>query len=114
MTHDVTSTADPLAEPATALPAAEAPDRGTPVAVASRRSRLGLLTDGNFRKLFAADVTSQLGTQISGLALALVAAVTLHATPFEMGVIAAAETVPLLLASLPAGALADRVRRRPS
>ena len=47
------------------------------------------------------------------LALPLVAAVTLHATAFEMGVVSAADTLPFLLASLPAGALVDRVRRRP-
>ncbi|HKD98815.1 MAG TPA: MFS transporter, partial [Micromonosporaceae bacterium] len=86
---------------------------GSDVAVTSRWSRWGLLNQVNFRRLFVADVTSQMGTQISGIALALVAAVTLRATPFEMGVIAAADTVPFLFASLPAGALADRVRRRP-
>jgi MFS family permease len=77
------------------------------------RPRLGLLGEHDFRQLFIADSGSQLGTQIGMLALPLVAAVTLHATAFEMGVVSAADTLPFLLASLPAGALVDRVRRRP-
>ena len=77
------------------------------------RRRLGLLGEHDFRQLFIADSGSQLGTQVGMLALPLVAAVTLHATAFEMGVVSAADTLPFLLASLPAGALVDRVRRRP-
>jgi MFS family permease len=77
------------------------------------RSRLGLLGEHDFRQLFIADSGSQLGTQIGMLALPLVAALTLHATAFEMGVVSAADTLPFLLASLPAGAFVDRVRRRP-
>jgi MFS family permease len=81
-------------------------------AVSAARPR-GLLGEHDFRQLFIADSGSQLGTQIGMLALPLVAAVTLHATAFEMGVVSAADTLPFLLASLPAGALVDRVRRRP-
>ena len=77
------------------------------------RRRLGLLAEHDFRQLFIADSGSQLGMQVGMLALPLVAAVTLHATAFEMGVVSAADTLPFLLASLPAGALVDRVRRRP-
>ena len=75
--------------------------------------RLGLLGEHDFRQLFIADSGSQLGTQIGMLALPLVAALTLHASAFEMGVVSAADTLPFLLASLPAGALVDRVRHRP-
>src|SRR5215467_6876918 len=76
------------------------------------RSWLGLLREHDFRQLFFADTGSQLGTQIGMLALPLAAAVTLHATAFEMGVVTAADTLPYLLLSLPAGAIADRSRRR--
>ena len=68
------------------------------------RRRLGLLAEHDFRQLFIADSGSQLGTQVGMLALPLVAAVTLHATAFEMGVVSAADTLPFLLASLPAQA----------
>ncbi len=47
------------------------------------------------------------------LALPLVAVKTLHATAFEVGVLAACETAAFLLVGLPAGAWCDRVRRRP-
>jgi MFS family permease len=73
------------------------------------RSRLGLLRHHDFRQLFLADAGSQIGM----LALPLVAAVTLHASPLQMGLVAAGDTVPFLIAKLPAGALADRMRRRP-
>ncbi len=87
-------------------------DDVTPTISPGRR-RLGLLGEHDFRQLFIADSGSQLGTQVGMLALPLVAAVTLHATAFEMGVVSAADTLPFLLGSLPAGALVDRVRRRP-
>jgi len=52
-------------------------------------NRWGLLRDHDFRQLFVADTISQVGSQVSLLALPLVAVVTLHATPFEVGALAA-------------------------
>ncbi|GGM33361.1 MFS transporter [Dactylosporangium sucinum] len=74
--------------------------------------RAGLLRDHDFRQLFTADTISQVGTQVSVLALPLVAVLTLHASPLEVGVLTAAETAAFLLVGLPAGALVDRLRRR--
>ncbi len=74
--------------------------------------RLGLLRDHDFRQLFTADTISQVGTQVTLLALPLVAVLTLHATALEVGVLAACETAAFLLVGLPAGALVDRLRRR--
>lgn len=74
--------------------------------------RLGLLRDHDFRQLFVADTISQIGTQITMIALPLVAIVTLHATPFQVGVLVAVEYLPFLLVGLPAGAWVDRMRRR--
>ncbi|GAA2621787.1 MFS transporter [Dactylosporangium fulvum] len=74
--------------------------------------RSGLLREHDFRQLFAADTISQVGTQVSMLALPLVAVLTLHATPLEVGVLTAFETAAFLLVGLPAGALVDRLRRR--
>jgi MFS family permease len=76
------------------------------------RLRLGLLREHDFRQLFVADTISQLGTQISMLALPLVAVLALHASPFEVGLLAACETAAFLLVGLPAGAWVDRMRRR--
>ena len=47
------------------------------------------------------------------LALPLVAALTLHATPLEMGLLGAAQSLPALVVGLPAGVWLDRARRRP-
>jgi MFS family permease len=72
-----------------------------------------LWRDPEFMKLWVGDTISQFGTQITMLAVPLTAAVVLGASPAEMGVLAALETLPFLLLSLPAGAWVDRTRRRP-
>jgi MFS family permease len=77
-----------------------------------RASRLGLLRDHDFSRLFLADTVSQLGSQVSMLALPLVAVLSLHASPLQVGVLAACETAAFLLVGLPAGAWVDRMRRR--
>jgi MFS family permease len=50
---------------------------------------------------------------VSHLALPLLAATALGATPWQMGLLVAAERGAFLLVGLPAGVLLDRVRRRP-
>ena len=67
----------------------------------------------DFLKLWAGQTISLLGTQVTGLALALTAAVLLHATPAEMGLIGSLNVLPFVLFGLPAGLWVDRVRRRP-
>jgi MFS family permease len=76
------------------------------------RRGLGLLREFDFRQLFVADTISQIGTQVSMLALPLVAVLALKASSFEVGVLAACETLAFLLVGLPAGAWVDRLRRR--
>jgi MFS family permease len=73
----------------------------------------GLWRHPDFLHLWAAQTISWFGTQISMLAIPLTAAVTLQATPFQMGLLAAAERAPYLLISLFAGVWVDRWRRRP-
>ena len=67
----------------------------------------------DFHKLWAALSVSLLGSEITALALPLMAAITLGASPLEMGVLAAAGQLPFFLCSLPAGVWVDRVPRRP-
>ena len=55
--------------------------------------------------------TSAFGSAFSAVALPIIAVVYLGASPAQMGLISAAAIVPMILFSLPAGALADRVRR---
>lgn len=68
----------------------------------------------DFRLLLAGQTTSQLGAQVSGVAVPLLAVVTLHAGPFEVGLVSAAGTVAFALIGLPTGAWLDRVRKRPA
>jgi MFS family permease len=72
----------------------------------------GLWRHRDFRHLWAAETVSQVGTQITLLALPVLAVTLLHATPLEMGVLAALETAAFLLIGLPAGAWVDRWRRK--
>ena len=53
------------------------------------------------------------GTQISLLALPLVAVIALNASAIEVGLLSTMTTLAFLLIGLPAGAVLDRVRKRP-
>jgi MFS family permease len=66
----------------------------------------------DFRQLRAAESISQVGTQITLLALPVLAVTLLDATPLEMGVLTALETAAFLVIGLPAGAWVDRWRRK--
>jgi MFS family permease len=66
----------------------------------------------DFLLLWCGETVSQVGTMVSHLALPLLAATVLGATPWEMGLLVAAERGAFLLVGLPAGVLLDRVRRR--
>ncbi|MCC9205717.1 MFS transporter [Arthrobacter sp. zg-Y769] len=79
---------------------------------AGDQAHAGVLRDHDFRFLFYSTSLSQLGTQISGLALPLVAVVSLAATEFEVGLLSAMSTVAFLLIGLPAGVWVDRLRYR--
>ncbi|WP_285114928.1 MFS transporter [Leifsonia sp. fls2-241-R2A-40a] len=72
-----------------------------------------LFASRDFRLLLAGQTTSQLGAQVSAVALPLLAVVTLHATPFDVGMLGAASTVAFAVLGLPAGAWVDRMRRQP-
>jgi MFS family permease len=67
----------------------------------------------DFRRLWFGETTSQLGSRISGVAIALVAITTLHASILHLGLLTAASWLPWLLIGLPAGAWVDRLPRRP-
>lgn len=63
--------------------------------------------------LWGAETISQFGSQITPVAVPLLAALTLDATPFEMGLLAASSGFPLLVVGFVAGAWVDRLKRRP-
>jgi MFS family permease len=64
-------------------------------------------------RLWTAESVSRLGSQVSLLALPLVAITVLHASTFEVGLLSTAEFAPFILVGLPAGVWVDRLRRRP-
>ena len=72
-----------------------------------------LLRDTVYRRLWTSILISSLGGQVTMLALPLTAAVLLHATPTQMGLLSAMEIAPFVLFSLPAGVWLDRVRKLP-
>ena len=85
-------------------------------AIASLAGRLpaaGIWRSPAYVRLWSASVISSLGSAVTRLALPLLAALTLHATPAQMGFLVAAETVPILLFGLFAGVWIDRRAKRP-
>jgi MFS family permease len=64
-------------------------------------------------RLWSAQTISQFGSQITALALPLVALLVLDVSAFQVAVLTTVEWLPWLLVSLPAGAWVDRMRRRP-
>jgi MFS family permease len=64
-------------------------------------------------RLWSSESVSQLGSQVSMLALPLVAITVLHATTFQVGALTAVEFSPFVLFGLPVGAIVDRLPRRP-
>ncbi|MER5481198.1 MFS transporter [Streptomyces sp. NPDC002734] len=67
---------------------------------------------GGFRALFTASALSQLGTNVSYVAVPLVAVAALDAGPGQVGALATLSTVAFLLIGLPAGAWVDRLSHR--
>ena len=72
-----------------------------------------LRRNADFINLWIAESISQVGSQVSLVALPLLAILTLDAKPAQMGFLTAAGTAPFLLLGLFAGVWVDRLRRRP-
>jgi MFS family permease len=72
-----------------------------------------LLRDRLYRRLWLSILTSGFGAQITLLAIPLTAAVLLHATPTQMGLLTSMELAPFVLFSLPSGVWLDRVKKLP-
>jgi MFS family permease len=75
--------------------------------------RRSLARDPDFLKVWSAETVSQVGTQVSVLAVPLVAIIILGATAFEVALLGTIEFLPFILFTLPAGVWVDRLRRRP-
>jgi len=100
----------PGSEPTSEL--LEGPDAQPASGAEVRPRRGGLWHHLDFRRLWIGETVSQFGTQISQLALPLVAILVLHASTFEVGLLTAIEMLGFLIVGLPAGAWVDRMRFR--
>jgi MFS family permease len=85
-----------------------APSRGR-----HRRRSVRLIGLPAFRRLWFGQSISELGSQVTTLALPLAAVLVLHASTFQVGLLTTAGYAAFLLVGLPAGAWVDRLRRRP-
>lgn len=75
--------------------------------------RRGLWRHHDFRLLWLGETTSKVGSNVTTVALPLVAVVTLNANAFVISLITAAIWLPWLIVGMPAGAWVDRLPRRP-
>ena len=73
---------------------------------------MSLWRHADFLKLWVGQSISQVGSQVSLLAIPLAAVVTLHATAFQAGLLGTFEFLPFLVVGLPAGVWVDRMARR--
>ena len=76
------------------------------------RLRGGLFRHHDFRQLFVGDTISQVGTQLTMLAIPVLAVKVLHADEFEMGLLGTFEFLAFLVIGLPSGAWVDRWRKK--
>lgn len=72
-----------------------------------------LIRNSDFMKLWSGETVSRFGTQVTVFSIPMLAALTLNATPTQMGYLGAAMFLPHLLTPLFAGGVVDHQRRRP-
>jgi MFS family permease len=72
----------------------------------------GLWRNRDFLWLWSSQTVSQFGSQVSQLALPIIAIVVLRESAFEVAMLGMVEFLPFLLFALPAGVWVDRLRRR--
>ena len=73
----------------------------------------GLWHHADFMKLWTGQSISEVGSQVSALAIPWIAAVGLHASPIAFSILGMLGFLPFILFALPAGVWVDRLRRRP-
>jgi MFS family permease len=77
-----------------------------------RRPAGALWSHRDFLKLWTGQSISELGSQVSQLAIPWLAAVGLHASPIAFSLLGVLGFLPFILFALPAGVWVDRLRRR--
>jgi MFS family permease len=77
-----------------------------------RPARTSPLRAADFRRLLIGDSVARLGYQVAQFMLPLLAVTTLHASPFQVGLVSVSQAGPVIVLSLVAGLVADRVSAR--
>jgi len=67
----------------------------------------------DFLLLWTGQSVSEVGSAVTTVAIPLLAALTLHASTFEIATLTAANSAAFLLVALQAGAVVDRLRKKP-
>jgi MFS family permease len=112
----MTAELPPGEEPVVAARNGEGGDEDDPAALDSEpgvRPQLALWRDRSFVAVWSASTVSIFGSLITRTALPFAAILVLHAGPIEIAAIRSAELIAGLVVGLFAGALVDRVRRKP-
>ncbi len=86
--------------------------RGTTVSVVRDDGSAPLRRNRSFVLLWSSHSVSLVGSQVTVLALPLIAAITVGASAWQMGVLVACGRAPYLFVGLPAGVWIDRLPRR--
>jgi MFS family permease len=75
--------------------------------------RTGLWQHRDFKRLWAGQTVSMFGSMVSTIAIPFAAIIELDASPFNIAALRVAQVAPAFLVGLIAGAVADRMHRRP-
>ena len=75
--------------------------------------RSGLWSNADFIRFWTGETIANFGGHLGAIALPIIAAVTLGATPFEMGLLSASTQFPRMVVGIFAGTWVDRRKRRP-
>jgi MFS family permease len=97
--------------PEEAIATAAVPDEAAIAGEAAGAGRLGALAVPDFRYLWLGSLVSNIGTWMQQIGSGWLV-LQLTNSPFWLGLVAFAAALPILLFSLPAGVMADRVDRR--
>ncbi|MFH9745121.1 MFS transporter [Streptomyces anulatus] len=89
--------------PASALTPPHAQQQGSPLSLRGHRS---------FRAYWLGEATSRMGSSLYAVALPVIAAVELDATPGQVSTLASVVLAPVFVLALPAGVIGDRYSKR--
>jgi predicted MFS family arabinose efflux permease len=109
-----TAVAAPVAEadPETVVAGGQ-PSPATPAADQAPEPPPSVMRNPDFVRVWIGETVSLIGTQITTFALPLIAVLTLHASVFQVGLLNASRSAPVVVIALFAGVWLDRYRRRP-